>query len=351
MRGGRNKISKLFMLNLEVTSSDPLPKLVYTHLTPFSVNSVYEYKTRENLAIYLHQCFLCPSKCTWIAAIKQIFFATWPGLTVDLVQNYLPNSKETAKGHMRQARKNTCPTANKPMPTISALAVTPPTLISEDTNKIDPTLPQTHKHDVFMTIELATGKIYTDQTGRFPVTSTRGNKYILVAYDYDSNTINAKPLKSCTGPDLLKSYQTIQTLLEQRGLKPCVHFLDNECPNILKAFIHDKQEKYQLVPSHIHRRNAAERAIGTFKDHFISGLACLPKDFPLRLWCYLIPQAVLTLSLLHPSRINSHLSAHAQLHGAFNFNASLLDPPGTAVLIHKKPSQRGTWVFRGIEGW
>jgi hypothetical protein len=31
--------------------------------------------------------------------------------------------------------------------------------------------------------------------------------------------------------------------------------------------------KYQLVPPHIHRRNAAERAIRTFKNHFIAGLS------------------------------------------------------------------------------
>ena len=71
-----------------------------------------------------------------------------------------------------------------------------------------------------MRIEDVTGKIYTDQTGRFPVTSTRGNKYILVAYDYNSNIIHAEPLKTRTGPDLLAAYIKIQSLLEQRGLKP-----------------------------------------------------------------------------------------------------------------------------------
>jgi len=78
-----------------------------------------------------------------------------------------------------------------------------------------------------MRVEDAIGKINTDQTNRYPVTSTRGNKYILVAYDYDSNTINAKPLKTRTGPNLLVAYIKIQNLLEQRGLKPQIHYLDN----------------------------------------------------------------------------------------------------------------------------
>ena len=41
-----------------------------------------------------------------------------------------------------------------------------------------------------------TGKLYTDLTGRFPVQSSRGHKYILVAYNFDSNSIHVKPLKS-----------------------------------------------------------------------------------------------------------------------------------------------------------
>jgi len=85
-----------------------------------------------------------------------------------------------------------------------------------------------------MRFEDATGKIYTDQTGRFPVTSTRGNKYILFMYNYDSNTILAKPLKTRTGSDLLAAYIKIQSLLEQRGLKPKIHYLDSEYPIILK---------------------------------------------------------------------------------------------------------------------
>ena len=37
---------------------------------------------------------------------------------------------------------------------------------------------------------------YTDLTGRFPYKSTRGNEYIFVMYDYDSNAITATPLKN-----------------------------------------------------------------------------------------------------------------------------------------------------------
>ena len=110
-------------------------------------------------------------------------------------------------------------------------------------------------------------------------------------------------------------------------------------------------EKYQLVPPHIHRRNAAERAIQTFKNHFIAGLSSVHKLFPMHLWCRLIPQSILSLNLLRGSRMNQKLSAHAQVHGSFDFNATPLASPGTKIIIHKKHSVGGIWWLRGTDGW
>ena len=45
------------------------------------------------------------------------------------------------------------------------------------------------------------------------------------------------------------------------------------------------------------------------------------------------------------------LSAHAQVHGSFDFNATPLTPPGTKIIIHEKPSVRGSWSLRVIDGW
>jgi hypothetical protein len=88
-----------------------------------------------------------------------------------------------------------------------------------------------------------------------------------------------------------------------------------------------KSVTFQLVPPHNHRRNAAEKAIGTWKDHFIAGLSSLDPNFPMHLWCQLIPQATTTLNLLRQSHINPRLSAEAQLNGAFDFNTTPLAPP------------------------
>ena len=86
---------------------------------------------------------------------------------------------------------------------------------------------------ILKTVDMS-GKSYADQTGRFPVTSSRGNKYILVTYHFDSNTIHAEPLKIRSGLDLTTAYQKLHSLLTNRGLRPHLHILDNEYPHVLK---------------------------------------------------------------------------------------------------------------------
>ena len=49
--------------------------------------------------------------------------------------------------------------------------------------------------------------------------------------------------------------------------------------------------------------------------------------------------------------MNPKLSAHAQIHGSFNFNATPIATPGTKSFIHEKPSVRASWSLRGIDGW
>jgi hypothetical protein len=77
------------------------------------------------------------------------------------------------------------------------------------------------------------GQIYNDQTGRFPVVSSKGNKYIMILYDYDINTILAQPIKYRTAPELLTAFQVMEQELVARGLKPKLMRLDNEVSKFL----------------------------------------------------------------------------------------------------------------------
>ena len=95
-------------------------------------------------------------------------------------------------------------------------------------------------------------KIFTDQTGRFPITSSRGYKYIMIAYDYDSNTILAEPIKPRKRLQIKDAYQKMRKLLCSRELTPRTHVLDNECSKVLKEYMEGDDETFQLVPPHLH---------------------------------------------------------------------------------------------------
>jgi hypothetical protein len=109
--------------------------------------------------------------------------------------------------------------------------------------------------------------------------------------------------------------------------------------------------EYQLVLPHCHSRNAAERAIRTFKEHFVAGLASVDPDLSLHLWDRLLPQAELAFNLLRTSRQHPQLSAAAHFHGMVDYNKIAFAPPGCKIIAHKKPSKRRTWAPHGHHGY
>jgi hypothetical protein len=109
------------------------------------------------------------------------------------------------------------------------------------------------------------GQLYTDLTGMFPVRSSKGNSYVMVCYIYDCNYIKVITMKSRSASEWVKSYDSVHQELTIKGFKPKLQTLDNEASTALKNFFTVNDITYQLVPPRCHRRNAAERAIGTFK--------------------------------------------------------------------------------------
>ena len=114
----------------------------------------------------------------------------------------------------------------------------------------------------------------------------------MVAYHCDANAIMDVPFKSRKYKDRMVAYNTIMQRLKDRNMLVHLQILDNESSKEYKKIIKDKWNiKYQLVPSHIHRQNSDERAIRTFKAHFLSILARVADDSPHRHWDQLLPQA------------------------------------------------------------
>ena len=171
------------------------------------------------------------------------------------------------------------------------------------------------------------------------MTSSKGNRYVMVVYDHNSNAIPAEPLKSRSAEHLLAATAKMHIFLRECGVHPKIHIMDNECSSTVRSYLKKNNIELQLVLPNLHRTNAAEKAIGIFKDHFISGLATVHPSFPLHLWCRIIPLAVTTLNLMRPSRINPKLSTYEILNGVFYYKKNPIAPPGCKVVFHDPPTK------------
>ena len=100
----------------------------------------------------------------------------------------------------------------------------------------------------------------------------------------------------------------------------------------------------------MHRRNAAERAIRTFKAHFISILAGVDLDFPSHLWDLLVPQAEMTQNLLRPCTSDPTISAWENFNGELDYNAKSLGANGNKSLNTQQTLPEEIMGHEGL-GW
>ena len=75
-----------------------------------------------------------------------------------------------------------------------------------------------------------TGTTYSDLTGRYPIISSRGNRYNFICYDYDYNinNIQAIPTETCNAADILEATMSMMFTLTTSGHQPNIHIIDNE---------------------------------------------------------------------------------------------------------------------------
>ena len=322
----------------------------------FALNAHAE-DTIPQLIQYLHACAGFPVAETWIKAISQGYYISWPGLTPSRVKKYLPKSMETVMGHMKLVRQGTrsTKTQQEPLPEPEPT----PDQELESSTETRPTSQELGRQRNIGTCSIPLkdlkGMIGTDQTGRFPITSDRGHKYIFIMYDVDTEYIRGIPIKSRKTDELIRAFQEGYAELTKCGFEPVLHRIDNETSKALIKAIESQGLTYEVVPPGNHRRNPAERAIQTYKSHFISILNGVDDDYPEGAWDYLIAQTNLTLNILRTCRVNPAHSAHSYLYGPYDFNAHPLAPLGCKAVIHEratgKGGKRSTWGNRGKTGY
>jgi hypothetical protein len=100
IRGERNFQDGLWDVKLKKTQ--PLQ-------VEHTVNAILKIdkRSQSDLAQYLHACaYSSPTKSTFLTAIRNGHFTSWPGLTYDLINKHLITPIATSKGHLKQEQKN-----------------------------------------------------------------------------------------------------------------------------------------------------------------------------------------------------------------------------------------------------
>ena len=77
----------------------------------------------------------------------------------------------------------------------------------------------------------------------------------MVLFNLESNNILSEPTRNRTAGKMMRLHQKLIDQLKEKGIKPKLHLLDNECSEEFKEVIKNNGMKYQLVPPHDHRRN------------------------------------------------------------------------------------------------
>ena len=273
-------------------------------------------KTKKDLVKFLHAAAWSPVTDTWIKAIKNNHFTTWPGLSPELVRKHLPPSVATAEGHMKQERQGLQSTKTKTLKLKNNKAIrekaimnhskkntqvkctdlsrsdyfkednkvnlknntvkifdnqaTLPSLTSQEVVAMDSSLDnnlfpvsdstnikkhKTYKEEAELDAfppspvpNIKTKEVlyyfcdtqdlnvaYSDLTGRFPVQSSQGNNYHIIAYHPDANGILVQAIKNRQAQTIVDGWEILNNRFLKAGLQPTTWIMDDECSADLKA--------------------------------------------------------------------------------------------------------------------
>ena len=222
LTGQMEQATKLWRFPQDETSPQSVPQV------PQRINVILPERTMSDTLNSLYRSMGSPTKTTVLNAIRKNNLSTWPFFTENNIAKFLPNSIPTSLGHQYQTRKNSQSTQQPKFKTTENSFI-----------------------NIYASInhpEMPTGKIHSDQTGRFPIQLSRGNKYMMVIYAYDPNAILVEPLPDRSKESILQVYQKIIQHLTRRGFKPRLQRLDNEASKLLQYEMDKNQIQWKLVP-------------------------------------------------------------------------------------------------------
>ena len=341
LTGRRDPKTRLYMIALKpITETEnthainqAMASIQQQHENAINAASTQILDTAGDRVEFFSRVFCSAAESTLIQAVKKRWIV-FPGITANILKRHRRRLRthESAAGHLDQAHQN-------------HQRHNGPTLTHETTTEPG------EKQPTHLVTKIHTEGNHMDATGRLPFVSHQGHQYILVLYAEGGNFIKAIPMKDRSKQSYLTAHKTAYKYFDDRGYAPTFQRLDNEVSNDFLAYLQANHITVDLVPPHQHRRNKAERAIRTFKNHFIAMLAGVDPNFPMHAWNQLLSQAEITINMLRPATHHPRISAWEALNGKYDFDAHPMAPPGTAITIHEKPDQRGSWSKHGIQGF
>jgi hypothetical protein len=262
-----------------------MPSEIQTPTVSFASANIF-VKDEPNAVFVAYQsaCFLNPPDSTFEIAVRKGYLGNLPRLTSKMIRKNRPNSIGTALGHLNRLRQNLRstnidPVINKKDKKILNIQSEINTNTSIPNSNIvkDLTCEQEREEMVTKTIQLSDLSpderkalaIYFDATGRFPFQSEEGYEYMLVsAY---KNYIHVEPMVDRRAPSYVAAYRSTINFFHSKGHTLSVCRLDNESSVILENFFNEEVKiKFNFIAAGNHRANKAERAIQSWKNHFIA---------------------------------------------------------------------------------
>ena len=145
------------------------------------------------------------------------------------------------------------------------------------------------QQSVIMTVYNVKRTLFTDQTGKFPKTSSRGNTHQMALHAINSNTIWVEPMPNRTEHAMIAAQERAVKRMRAAGFDTFHEILDNEASAKYEEVIKKLGMTYQLIPLDDHRRNIAEKAIQFWNDNFVAVLSGTATTFTFPVWCQAIP--------------------------------------------------------------
>jgi len=331
---------------------------------------------------YYHAVLGSPPESTFEKCCAKGYFGNLPRLTSKMIRQNPPNSVATSDGHLNRTRQHIRSTSTSQIPSDDILTQLPlkdlrmlgrqahlsvrskreqlERLLKLRRNyQLSEKIPdspedaETSWDDTIYSrlIDLnSDNEIHSDATGRFPFESARGTNYVLV-FVY-KGYIHVQPLNDRSAVSYVKAHRLAIEFFKTKGHAINIARLDNETSEQLETFLSDANIPFQYVPPEDHRSNRAERAIQSFKNHFISILATIDDTFPMAQWDELLLQTELTLSFLRPFAGNTKISSYQGIHGVpYDWLAHPMAPAGTKVKIYDSAEARESWQPHSSDGW